>query len=496
MPEQEAEEFTLRREKLKTYQEKGINPYPHEYDKKNTISEIKNKYKNLTSEELEQNYINIKTAGRIMSKRGHGKTSFGNLVDEFGNIQIYARKDVIGEDLYSIYNIIDVGDTIGVTGNLFLTKTGELTIRVKTFEILAKSLNPLPEKYHGLQDKELRYRKRYLDLIANPEIRSTFNIRSKLISMIRSYLSHLNYMEVETPVLNPIAGGAFAKPFITHHNTLDMSLFMRIALELHLKRLIVGGYERIYEIGRVFRNEGISYKHNPEYTLLELYEAYADYNDMMKLTEKMISSIVKKLNNSYILNYQGVELDFTPSWPRITMTEIIKTYTGIDILKYDFSSLKKAITETKLSVPPEYTDKGQLINYLYDKKVEGNIIQPTFIIDYPVETSPLAKKNRDNPELVERFELIVNKLEIANAFSELNDPIDQRKRFEDQLKQRESGDEEAQMLDLDFLEALEYGMPPTGGLGIGIDRLAMILTDSPSIRDVILFPHMRHASNP
>lgn len=484
------DEFAIRREKRQTLIDSNINPYPPYYKKEVSLSEIKEKYATVTKEKPTTE--SVVTAGRIIARRGHGKASFGNIADASGAMQIYARKDVIGEEDYAIYATLDVGDIIGVTGTPFLTNTGELTIKISSFTLLSKSLNPLPEKFHGLQDKELRYRKRYLDLISNPEIKDVFKKRSQIISSIRRYLEDQEFMEVETPVLHPIAGGASAKPFITHHNALDMKFYLRIALELHLKRLIVGGFEKVYEIGRVFRNEGISYKHNPEYTLLELYQAYADYKDMMTLTENLLGSLAKELTGSYKVPYGEVELDFKPPFARMTMASVIEKYSGIDINKHDFKSLKKELEKKNISVDETYTSKGQLINLVYDKKVEQNIIQPTFITDYPLETSPLAKKHRDNPEIVERFELIINTMEIANAFSELNDPVDQKKRFEDQLKQREAGDEEAHMMDEDFIESLEYGMPPTGGLGIGIDRIVMLLTNCQSIRDVLLFPHMRH----
>jgi len=484
------DEFAIRREKRQNLIDNNIDPYPPYYKKDVTLADIKKKYVNVTKEAPTTDLVT--TAGRIIAKRGHGKASFGNISDETESMQVYARKDVIGEEGYAIYATLDVGDIIGVTGTPFLTNTGELTIKVSEFTLLSKSLNPLPEKFHGLQDKELRYRKRYLDLITNPEIKDTFKKRSQVISSIRRYLENEAFMEVETPVLQPIAGGASAKPFMTHHNALDMKLYLRIALELHLKRLIVGGFERVFEIGRVFRNEGVSYKHNPEYTLLELYQAYADYNDMMELTENLLGTLAKEITGGHKVQYDNVEINFKPPFARMTMASVIEKYSGIDIYKHDFKSLKKELEKISIHVDETYTSKGQLINLVYDKKVEENIIQPTFITDYPLETSPLAKKHRDNPEIVERFELVINTMEIANAFSELNDPVDQKERFEDQLKQREAGDEEAHMMDDDFIESLEYGMPPTGGLGIGIDRVVMLLTNSQSIRDVLLFPHMKH----
>ena len=482
------DEFALRREKRSAMINAGVDPYPHAYARENTIEQIHELGKTIS----EGSTICVKTAGRLVAKRGHGKASFANIADFSSTIQLYSKEDTLGEETYTAYKTLDIGDTIGITGDLFITHTGELTIRVTAFTLLSKALNPLPEKFHGLQDKELRYRKRYLDLIANPSVKSVFVTRSKILSFIRSFLEEKCFLEVETPVLHTMAGGAAAKPFFTHHNALDMQLTLRIALELHLKRLIVGGFERVFEIGRVFRNEGISYKHNPEYTLLELYQAYADYHDMMALIEELLGALAMKLHGSYEIPYGDKVLNFKAPFARYTMAEVILKYSGVDISKHDFESLKKEIIKLHISIPDDYTAKGQLITLLYDKHVEDNLIQPTFIIDYPIETSPLAKKHRDNPALVERFELIVSTLEIANAFSELNDPIDQHERFTEQLKQKEAGDEEAHGMDSDFVEALEYGMPPTGGLGIGIDRVIMLMTNSQSIRDVLLFPHLKN----
>ncbi len=484
------DEFKIRREKVAESRLAGIEPYPAFYHRESTLSEIKEKHQEEVVAGKEG--VIVSTAGRLIAKRGHGKASFGNLMDGKEKLQVYAKEDILGEEAYGWYTQLDVGDFIGVKGELFITRTGELTIKVSEFQLLSKSLNPLPEKFHGLQDKELRYRKRYLDLIANPEIKDVFEKRSKIISLIRRKFEEKGFMEVETPVLHAIAGGANARPFTTHHNALDMKLYMRIALELHLKRLIVGGFEKVYEIGRVFRNEGISYKHNPEYTLLELYQAYADYNDMMDLAEDVISSLVKDMTGSYKIVYDGNDIDFTPPWTRATMSDLIKKFSGIDIKGKSFAELKQEIESKGMHLKPEHSSVGQLINFLYDERVELRLINPTFVTDYPLETSPLAKKHRDNPELVERFELVVNTMEIANAYSELNDAIDQKARFEEQVAQRLAGDDEAHMMDDDFVEALEYGMPPTGGLGIGIDRVIMLITGQTSIRDVLLFPHMRH----
>jgi len=484
----ELNELEVRKNKLDELIQNGENPFKYTYKANASVEETLKKYDHITIEDMISEEYSL--AGRLIARRGHGKACFANILDQTGKIQLYAKQDVLGEEKYKAFEKLDIGDIVGIKGVPFRTHKGELSLRLTDLTLLTKSLHPLPEKFHGLTDKELRYRKRYVDLIANPEIRETFLIRSKIISFIRRYLENKNFMEVETPILNPIAGGATARPFITHHNALDMDLFMRIAPELYLKRIIVGGFEKVFEIGRVFRNEGISYKHNPEYTLLELYEAYADYYDIMNLTENILSSALMEVKGTMQFTYQGVDLDFKPPFCRMTMTDAVKKYTGIDI-DQPLESIKKQALAKKVEVTADLT-KGQTINMIYDELVEHHLIQPTFILDYPIETSPLAKKKRDNDKLVERFELIVNGMEIANAFSELNDPIDQRERFLEQVKEREAGDEEAQMMDTNYVEALEYGMPPTGGLGIGIDRIVMLFTDSASIRDVIFFPHMRN----
>lgn len=486
-PISDSEIEKIRLQKCRNLVENQNNPFKYNFDKKNHVQEINANYKSLQHEDTCTD--TVKTAGRLVAKRGHGKASFANLMDESGKIQIYARLDVLGEDLFSQFMDLDIGDIIGIEGQPFVTKRGELSLRLTNVELLTKSLLPLPEKYHGLQDKETRYRKRYIDLIANENVKQAFKIRSRTISDIRHFLEDKEFMEVETPVLQHIYGGAAARPFQTHHNSLDQNLYLRISLELPLKRLIVGGYEKVFEIGRVFRNEGISYKHNPEYTLLELYQAYSDYNDIMKLTEELVSSLVKKHTGSYKLTYQEKEIDFTPPFKRLTLADAIKTYANIDI------NDKELLIRKAKEVSPHINTKssiGELINTVYDKYVEHHLVEPTFITDYPWETSPLAKRKRDNQNLVERFELIVNGMEIANAFSELNDPIDQLHRFEDQQKAKEAGDEEAHQMDNDYIEALKYGMPPTGGLGIGIDRIVMLLTNSHSIRDVLFFPHMKN----
>ncbi len=480
-------EEEVRLEKIAQLREKGINPFAYTFDKSHSVAALRTEFDALKTDEKSEKTVSI--AGRIVAKRGHGKATFGNVMDVTDRIQYYANLDTLGQEQYDLLLNLDVGDIIGIAGHPFRTKRSELSVFVTSFVLLTKSMTPLPEKYHGLQDKELRYRMRYVDLIANPEVREVFKTRSDVVRQIREFLHNRDYMEVETPVLHSIYGGASAKPFATHHNTLDQKLYLRIALELHLKRLIVGGFERVFEIGRVFRNEGVSYKHNPEYTLLELYQAYADYSDVMSLTEELISGLVLRLTGSYTLIYQGQEIDFTPPFKRFTLRDVLLEYAGVDMNDGTEVLQKKAI-QMGLDISQKPL-KGQLINYIYDKAVEKHLIQPTFILDYPWETSPLAKRKRDNPELVERFELIVSTMELANAFSELNDPQDQLDRFNDQLKAKESGWDEAHEMDEDFVNALKYGMPPTGGLGIGIDRVVMLLTDSASIRDVLFFPHMK-----
>jgi len=433
----------------------------------------------------------VSLAGRMMAKRGHGKAGFANVQDGTAQIQIYSRLNDLGEEQYEIYKGLDIGDIVGVRGALFKTRMGEVTVAVKELTLLAKSLRPLPEKWHGLKDVDLRYRQRYLDLIVNPEVKETFVIRSKIVRAIRNFLVERDFLEVETPMMHPIAGGAAARPFTTHHNALDMDLFLRIAPELYLKRLIVGGFDKVFEINRTFRNEGISTRHNPEFTMLELYQAFADYNDMMDITEGLIASVAEEVFGEANINYQGQEINLNSSWERLPMLEAVKRYSGLDFEELNNAdSAANAVKELGLEV--EKSDGwGDILNKVFEEKVEPNLIQPTFITDYPVEISPLAKKKEDQPQLTYRFELFINGWEMANAFSELNDPLDQRERFSRQLDKRKAGNDEAHMMDEDYITALEYGMPPTGGLGIGIDRLIMLLTDSPSIRDVILFPLMR-----
>jgi len=472
--------------KLKDIQETEDHPYKYAFDKTHSTSAIIERYASITNEDQIEDVVSL--AGRLVAKRSHGKAYFGNILDNDDVIQFYANVNQVGEETFQKLDTLDVGDIIGITGIPFRTKRGELSIKVQTLTLLTKSLLPLPEKYHGLQDKELRYRKRYVDLIANPEVKNVFKTRSRIISQIRNLLENKDFMEVETPVLQTIYGGAEARPFNTFHNDLKQDLFLRISLELPLKRLIVGGFERVFEIGRVFRNEGISYKHNPEYTLLELYQAYADYHDIMELTETLISTIAYSLHGSYTVPYKDTEISYEAPFKRLTLADALKTYADVDMTNEE--EMRAKAQELKLELP-DNPSKIHLIAEIYDHCVEPNLINPTFITDHPWETSPLAKRHRDNPDLVERFELIINGMEVANAYSELNDPIDQEARFEDQQQAKEKGFDEAHMYDEDFVEALKYGMPPTGGLGIGIDRIVMLMTNAHSIRDVLFFPHMR-----
>ncbi|MBC9786366.1 lysine--tRNA ligase [Heliobacterium chlorum] len=475
----------VRLDKLQELREKGINPFGDRYEPTHHAEAIKEDF-----EAFENQTVRI--AGRMMAKRNQGKAGFANLQDITGTIQIYVRKDDVGLDAFELFNKADIGDIYGVEGHVFKTRMGEISVWVKEFTLLTKSLHPLPEKWHGLKDVELRYRQRYVDLIVNPEVKRTFVLRSKIIRAVREYLDQKNFLEVETPVLHPIAGGATARPFITHHNALDMKLYMRIALELHLKRLIAGGLERVYELGRIFRNEGISTRHNPEFTMIEIYQAYADFKDMMELTENLVADVALKVLGTTKITYQGEPIDLTPPWPRLNMLDAIKKYAGVDFHTIETDEAAREAAKS-LGVEVKSTDsRGDVINTVFEEKVEEHLVQPHFIFGHPVEVSPLAKRNAENPKFTDRFEVFITRRELGNAFSELNDPIDQRERFERQLALREAGDEEAHMMDEDFLTALEYGMPPTGGLGIGIDRLVMLLTDSPSIRDVILFPTMRH----
>jgi lysyl-tRNA synthetase, class II len=486
------DQLLVRREKLNKLREMGIDPFGKRFERTHKAKELFDLYGDLSKEELEEKQIKVAVAGRIMTKRGKGKAGFAHIQDVTGQIQIYVREDTVGEEQYELFKTSDLGDIIGVYGTVFKTKVGELSIKVSSYEFLTKALRPLPEKYHGLKDIEQRYRQRYLDLIMNPESKNTFITRSRIIQAMRRYLDSQGYLEVETPMMHSIAGGAAARPFITHHNALDMPLYMRIAIELHLKRLIVGGLEKVYEIGRVFRNEGISTRHNPEFTMLELYEAYADFRDIMKLTENLIAHIAQEVLGTTKIQYGEHTVDLTPEWKRLHMVDAIKEYVGVDFWKQmSDEEARELAKEHGVEIAPHMTF-GHIVNEFFEQKVEDKLIQPTFIYGHPVEISPLAKKNPDDPRFTDRFELFIVGREHANAFTELNDPIDQRERFEAQLKEREQGNDEAHEMDEDFIEALEYGMPPTGGLGIGVDRLVMLLTNSPSIRDVLLFPQMRN----
>ncbi|MGG0540137.1 lysine--tRNA ligase [Priestia aryabhattai] len=485
------DQFLVRREKMSNLRDQGVDPFGQRFERTHTSQQLISEYDELTKEQLEENEVPVSLAGRIMTKRGKGKAGFAHVQDLTGQIQLYVRKDAIGEEQYEIFSSVDIGDLVGVEGVLFKTKVGELSIKVKDFTLLTKALRPLPDKYHGLKDIEQRYRQRYLDLITNPESKQTFISRSRIIQSMRRYLDNHGYLEVETPMMHSIAGGAAARPFVTHHNALDMELYMRIAIELHLKRLIVGGLEKVYEIGRVFRNEGVSTRHNPEFTMIELYEAYADYKDIMALTENLIAHIAQEVLGTTKIQYGDQEVDLTPEWTRLHMVDAIKQYTGVDFWGETSVEEARALAKEHGVEITEHMQYGHIVNEFFEQKVEEQLIQPTFIYGHPVEISPLAKKNAEDPRFTDRFELFIVAREHANAFTELNDPIDQRERFEAQLKEKEQGNDEAHEMDDDFIEALEYGMPPTGGLGIGIDRLVMLLTNAPSIRDVLLFPHMR-----
>ena len=477
----------IRRDKLKELQDSGNDPFQiTKYVVDNDSANIKANF-----DALEETEVSL--AGRLMSKRGMGKVSFCDLQDKSGRIQLYARKDEMDEAEYNRFKKYDIGDIVGVKGVVFRTQRGEMSIRVQTVTLLAKSLLPLPEKFHGLTSTELRFRQRYVDLMVNPEVKRNFIIRSQFIKFMRNYLDNMDYIEVETPVLNTIAGGASARPFITHHNTLDIDMYMRIATELPLKRLIVGGMERVYEIGRIFRNEGMDPKHNPEFTTVELYQAYADFHDMMDIAEGILSGAAKEILGTYEVEWMGEKIDLTPGWRRLTMVDAVKEYVGIDFGAITDDA--EAVAAAK-AIGVELADAaektwGNALYACFDQRVEEKLIQPTFITMYPVEVSPLTKRSPEDPRLTERFELFICHSELANAYSELNDPIDQRERFMKQVEQRERGDDETEMMDEDFLTALEYGMPPTGGMGMGIDRCVMLLTGQDTIREVILFPTMK-----
>lgn len=480
-----SEVLQVRRDKLSELQKMGRDPFKiSKYNVTHHSNEVIDQYDSLEGQR-------VSLAGRIMSKRIMGKASFMHLQDQNGRIQAYVKRDDIGLDEYKLFKTYDIGDIVGIEGFVFKTKTEEVSVHVEKLVLLSKSLQVLPEKYHGLKDVDLRYRQRYVDLIVNPEVKDAFLTRTKALKALRSYLDERGFLEVETPILNTIAGGANARPFITHHNTLDIPMYLRIANELYLKRLIVGGFDKVYEMGRMFRNEGMDMKHNPEYTAIELYQAYADYKDMMDITENVISHMAEIATGSMKINYQGTEIDFTPPWKRMTMEECVKEYAGVDFSEINTDEEALAIAREKgIEITPGMR-RGEVINAFFEEFGEDKLIQPTFITHHPVEVSPLAKRNVEDPRRTDRFEAFANKWELANAFSELNDPIDQRGRFEDQVRKRELGDDEACEMDEDFINALEVGLPPTGGLGIGIDRVIMLLTNSTTIRDVLLFPTMK-----
>ena len=480
-----AEVIQVRRDKLDKLIEEGKNPYEVvRYDKDAYASVIKENYADYDGK-------TVSVAGRMISKRVMGKASFAHLLDCTGSIQLYVSRDDLGDENYAAFKKTDIGDIIGVKGVVFTTKMGEISVHCKSVDLLSKSLLPLPEKYHGLKDTDLRYRQRYVDMIANPEVKKTFVTRSRIISAVRAYLDAQGFLEVETPILNTIAGGASARPFVTHHNTLDIDMYMRIAPELYLKRLIVGGFEKVYELGRMFRNEGMDTRHNPEFTMIEMYQAYTDFRGMMDLTEKIFCHVADTVIGSRKITYQGEEIDLASPWKRMTMIDAVREYVGID---FEATEDVEALKAQAKKAGVEFDDDicwGKLLYECFDQKVEEKLVQPTFVYDYPVEVSPLAKRKPTDFRLTERFEFFITAKEFGNAFSELNDPIDQKERFMAQVKQREKGDDEAQMMDEDYVNALMYGMPPTGGLGIGIDRMVMLFTDSASIRDVLLFPTMK-----
>ena len=500
MTQQEYSELVaIRRQKLAELQQAGKDPFQiTKWPQADFAAEVKASFQDLPEDAAPEQHRQVCMAGRIMSKRVMGKASFADLRDTTGNIQMYVKRDDVGADAYQEFKKYDIGDIVGVRGYVFRTKMGEISVHATQVVLLSKSLLPLPEKFHGLKDQETRYRQRYVDLIVNPEVRRTFEVRSRFIRFMRSYLDQRDYMEVETPVLNTIAGGAAARPFITHHNTLDIDMYMRIATELPLKRLIIGGIDRVYEIGRIFRNEGMDPKHNPEFTTVELYQAYADFHTMMDIAEDILSGAAKEILGTYQVEWLGEKVDLTPGWRRLTMVDAVREYAGVDFGAITDDA--EAVAAAK-AIGVELADAaektwGNALYACFDQKVEGQLVQPTFITMYPVEVSPLTKRSPVDPRLTERFELFICRSELANAYSELNDPIDQRQRFEKQVEQRERGDEETEMMDEDFLTAMEYGMPPTGGMGMGIDRCVMLLTGSTSVRDVILFPTMKPLDKP
>lgn len=480
------EQMQVRIDKMHKIEEHGWKPFGYRFLYTHRAADIAAQFDELSEKETE-----VKMAGRIMAIRGHGKTCFMDMQDKTGRIQVYVRKDVIGEENYALIKLMDIGDTVGITGTAFRTHMGELSIKANSVEMLSKSLRPLPEKWHGLKDVETRYRQRYVDLIVNPEVRDTFVKRSQIIRSVREVLDSHDFLEVETPILNTIAGGAAARPFISYHNALDMQVYMRIAPELYLKRLIVGGMDRVYEMGRVFRNEGIDNRHNPEFTSVEIYQAFADYRDMMDLTEEVVVKTAEKVLGTTTINYEGTTIELASPWKRMSMIEAVKEYSGKDFTDVtDLEEARAIAKELNVAVEPSF-GIGKIINACFEEYVEDKLIQPTFITGHPKEISPLAKSNPENPEITDRFEAYIYGREICNGFTELNDPIDQKERFLKQVEERANGDEEANMMDEDFVNALEYGLPPTGGLGIGIDRLVMFLTNSSTIRDVLFFPTMK-----
>ena len=480
------EQMQVRLDKMHKIEEKGLKPFGYRYEYTHRSGDVKEQFDALSEAETE-----VKLAGRVMAIRGHGKTCFMDMQDKDGRIQVYVRKDVLGEDNYALIKMMDIGDTVGVTGTVFRTHMGEVSIKASALEMLSKSLRPLPEKWHGLKDVETRYRQRYVDLIVNPDVRDTFVKRSQIIRSVRNVLDSHGFLEVETPILNTIAGGAAARPFISYHNALDMQVYMRIAPELYLKRLIVGGMDRVYELGRVFRNEGIDNRHNPEFTSVEIYQAFADYRDMMDLTEEVVVKTAEEVLGTTKIVYEGTEIELASPWKRISMIDAVKEYAGKDFTNVtDLEEARAMAKEINVEVEPTW-GIGKIINACFEEYVEDKLIQPTFITGHPKEISPLAKSNPENPEITDRFEAFIYGREICNGFTELNDPIDQRERFLKQVEERANGDEEANMMDEDFVTALEYGLPPTGGLGIGIDRLVMFLTNSSTIRDVLFFPTMK-----
>ena len=489
---QELDQMRVRREKMNELKEAGIEPFGRRFKRDHLAQDLHDKYDQYSKEELNEKGEKVIIAGRMTRKRSSGKAGFADFVDRTGKIQVYARKDMVGDEPYHIFKRADIGDFLGIEGDVIKTDTGELTVRAHKITFLSKALRPLPNKWEGVTDPETIYRQRYLDLISNPESFKRFHQRTAIIKAVRRYMDEHGFTEVETPILNTQAGGANARPFITHHNALDIDMYLRIATELYLKRLIVGGFERVYELGRIFRNEGMDPHHNPEFTTMETYAAYFDFRDVMDETEGIVKAAAKVVSDDGKVNYQGHEIDLGGEFKRITMVDAVKEKTGINFSDQSMTDddAKKLADEHKVEYKPYWT-KGHILNAFFEEFVEDTLIQPTFVYEYPVEVSPLAKRNKENPEMTDRFELYVAGSELANAFSELNDPIDQKKRFEMQAKEKANGNDEAEPVDLDYVEALEYGMPPTGGLGIGIDRLVMLLTDAKSVRDVILFPTMR-----